>query len=682
MPGYNPGITVSPLQTSARTLILGVDPAGWIVQHDRTSEVVAVANGSLLGAHLSDVVALPALAQPPLAAVLDAVAGGREATAALAISVGGAAPVEAVVSVQPMRGSDPALAALVIFRLPPGADERFPGPAVLRDALLEDAFGQIGITLDLDQMACKLVNIVVPHFCNSASLLVFESLVSACEPHREGGDSPLRRLATASDVPDSAWEAAFPVGEVFCYPPETPQRECLDERKPVRIVTISAGKAAEVARSWSRGPMGGILAGSSMLLLPVMAADSALGLITCVRRAGFREFDACDAGLGMEFASRAAIYIDNARRYSRERTTSLTLQRSLLPTGLSTPSSVQIGHRYLPGSQLIEVGGDWYDAIALPGARAALVVGDVVGHGVHAAAAMGRLRTAIQTLARLELPPADSLQHLDELMEDMGVLEPHFATCVYAVYDAVSGTCEVASAGHLPPLLVAPDGTSAFLDVDPAPPLGIGDGLTRSSTFDIEDGSLLVLYTDGLVERQGTDIDEGLARLQAVFGPGSATRPVDELCAAVLASAYDQPQHDDIAVLIARLNRLDPRQHASFDLPAELTAVSRARSLTAAPLDRWDLTSLLPATQLLVSELVTNAIRYTQGPVTLRLIHEGSLVCEVHDTSPALPRLRHADTDDECGRGLEIVSQISHRWGARRTANGKVVWCEQQRPNT
>src|SRR5262249_42481060 len=230
--------------------------------------------------------------------------------------------------------------------------------------------------------------------------------------------------------------------------------------------------------------------------------------------AGFPPPDASTTETGMELAPRAAISPDTARRYSRERATALTLQRSMLPTGLSAPCSVEVRHRYLPGSQLIEVGGDWYESISLPGARVALVVGDVAGHGVRAAVTMGRLRTAIQTLAMLELSPIESLQQLNELMRMLGVLEPHFATCAYAVYDAVQGTCEVASAGHLPPLLVRPDGSSEFLDVSPAPPLGVGEGIIRSRTFEIEDGSLFVLYTDGLVESRDRDIDDGLNRLR------------------------------------------------------------------------------------------------------------------------------------------------------------------------
>jgi serine phosphatase RsbU (regulator of sigma subunit) len=654
------------------------------VQHDRNSEEILAppAGETLLGSHLRDLVTTPAVADPPLSGLLEAAHAGREATAVITVRTRRFDPVDAVVTIQPMRGNDKSISALVIMRMPPPSDEQFLDPALMRHALLDDTFRQIGATLDLDQMARGLINIVVPHFSNSAGLLVLESLVAADETpaYQVDGSHLLRRVAVATDDADPRWDAAFPTGEVLRYPPGTPYTECMDTSKPVRTVNFGDENVLEMAESWLRRPVVKLLSGTSMLLLPLNARDTTLGFIVCNRRAGFRPFDAYDTEIGMEFASRAAIFLDNARRYSRERATALTLQRSLLPTGLSSPSSVEVRHRYLPGSQLIEVGGDWYESIALPGARVALVVGDVAGHGVRAAVTMGRLRTAIQTLAMLELPPAESLQQLNELMQTMGAREPHFATCAYAVYDAVQGICEVASAGHLPPLLVPPAGGAQYLDVAPAPPLGVGEGLVHSRTFEIQDGSLLVLYTDGLVESRGRDIDDGLHRLQSVFSPGMQQRPVEELCKAILAGAYADQQRDDIAILIARLGRIDGRQLAAWVLPGELTSPGEARALASEPLTRWGLTGLLATTQLLVSELVTNAIRYTRGPVTLRLILERTLTCEIADTSAALPRMRFAAGDDECGRGLQIVSQLSLRWGARRTPSGKVVWCEQQLP--
>ncbi len=554
---YRSEITALLSHTSARTLIIGIDQAGRINQHDRSSlEILAPPGEALIGAHLSDLVTAPAEPGSPLQGLLDAARSGREATAVLTLRTGRSDPVDAVVSIQPMRGSDDVISALVIMRMPPPADEQFLDPALMRHALLDDTFRQIGATLDLDQMARGLINIVVPHFCNSAGLLMLESMVAADEPpdYRVDGSHLLRRLAVASDDDDPRLDAAFPTGEVLRYPPGTPYTECLDTGKPVRTTSVENNSALKIARSWRRRPVAKLLAGTSMLLLPLQAHEVLLGFIVCTRRAGFRPFDAYDTEIGMEFASRAAIYLDNARRYSRERATALTLQRSMLPTGLSAPCSVEVRHRYLPGSQLIEVGGDWYESISLPGARVALVVGDVAGHGVRAAVTMGRLRTAIQTLAMLELSPTESLQQLNDLMRILGVLEPHFATCVYAVYDAVQGTCEVASAGHLPPLLVRPDGNSEFLDVSPAPPLGVGEGIIRSRTFEIEDGSLFVLYTDGLVESRDRDIDDGLNRLRGLFGPESASAPGG-------GTVQGHPRR--------RLRRPAARRHSGADGPAE-----------------------------------------------------------------------------------------------------------------
>jgi serine phosphatase RsbU (regulator of sigma subunit)/anti-sigma regulatory factor (Ser/Thr protein kinase) len=666
-----------------RTLILGVDQAGRIVQHDRNAqEILAPASGTLLGTHLSELVVGTTVAGMPLNSLLEAAKAGREATAVLTLRSQRSSPIDTVVTLQPMRGGNGCPSALAILRMPPPSVEQFLDPALMRHALLDETFRQIGATLDLDQMARGLINIVVPHFCNSAGLLLLESLVAADEsaPPQGDGSHLMRRMAVTTDNNDPDWDATFPTGEVLRYPPGTPYTECMNTGKPVREPTMTTADVVKIAESWLRRPVAKLLSGTSMLLLPLNARGSTLGFIVCTRRKGFRAFDAYDTEIGMEFASRAAIFIDNARRYNRERATALTLQRSLLPTGLNAPSSVEVRHRYLPGSQLIEVGGDWYESILLPGSRVALVVGDVAGHGVRAAVTMGRLRTAIQTLAMLELPPAESLEQLNELMQKIGDREPHFATCAYAIYDAVTGTCEVASAGHLPPLLVRPDGSSEFLDVAPAPPLGVGEGLISSRTFEIEDGSMFVLYTDGLVESRGQDIDDGLGRLQKVFTAESVAGSMEDLCKAILAGAYAEQHRDDIAVLVARLARIDGSKQASWTLPGETTAAREARVLVAEPLEKWDLASMLGTTQLLASELVTNAIRYSEGPVRLRLIKEDRLVCEVFDNSFAVPRLRQAAGDDERGRGLQIVSRLSLRWGTRRTPTGKVVWCEQALP--
>jgi len=676
--------------SSVRTLILGIDYDGRIVQHDRTApRILAREPEELLGAQLSDLAASTQTnasgirAADAISGLLDAIRSDREGSAMLTIETRDGPQAEAVVTVHPMRAGGTSLAALAMLKIPVPNAERFVDPAVMRKQMLDDTFTRIGDTLDIDHLARELIDALVPAFCNTGELLLLESLIGNDElpAHGPGGETQLRRIALTHDRKDPAWEAAFPTGEILRYPEPSPYYRCMETGQPILEANITDSQAAKIAKAWRRRPVGKLLSGASMMLLPLFGHGSTmLGFFACIRQEGFRRFDAYDGQIGRDFASKASVFIDNARRFNREHATALTLQRSMLPTGLSAPSSVEVKHRYLPGSKLIEVGGDWYESIALPGGRVALVVGDVAGHGVRAAVTMGRLRTAIQTLAMLELTPTESLIQLDELMHTLGEREPHFATCAYAVYDAVSGECEVAVAGHLPPLLVHPDGSNELLDVPPCPPLGVGDGEVESRRFMVEDGSLFVLYTDGLVENKGTDISDGLDRLQAIFGPGSPEKPLEDLCKATLDGVYSDQERDDIAVLIARLRRLPAENYATWTFPPKLTSVREARSVIREPMERWGLADLIPTTELLVSELVTNAMRYSRGDVTLRLVNERALVCEVLDGSGALPRLRQANGDDENGRGLQVVRQLAKRWGARRTATGKVVWCEQPLP--
>ncbi len=613
-----------------------------------------------------------------LSGMIEATRSDRQSTAVLTLRTANRSLVDAVVTVEPIRSADPELFAQVTMRIPAPAAERFIDPALMRNALLDGAVRRIGGALDIDQLAPELVNILVPHFCNSAGMLMLESLLGDGddEDTTRGGNQFVRRLAIAFDDGDQGWSATFPIGEILRYPPNSIYTKCLDTSTPVSTVMTDEA-ATELATAWLRTPVAGLISGTSMLALPIKVGDSMLGFFICIRRQGFHRFDAYDTEIGMEFASRAALFVDGARRYSRERATALTLQRSMLPTGLSHPASVDVRHRYLPGSKLIEVGGDWYESIALPGGRVALVVGDVAGHGVRAAVTMGRLRTAIKTLTMLELPPAETLQRLDDLMHEIGVFEPHFATCVYAVYDSVDGTCEVASAGHLPPLLVRPDGTNEFLerlagaaarhrcepDRQPHP----ADRRRHAARH--------VHRRPGRAPHRGHRSRPGTPASK-VFGPGALEQSLDELCREALADVYGDHQRDDIAILVAKLSRISQDRHTSWRLASKLTAAKRARSLIRSPLRRWGLADLIPLAELAVSELVTNAVRYAQGTIGLRLVFESGLFIEVLDDSAAVPRLRHADEDDERGRGLQVVSQLAHRWGTRRAGAGKVVWCE------
>src|SRR5580692_8718917 len=690
-----PPVTVSPTASpSVRTLILGIDRTGRIVQHDRTApKILARSSDDLLGVNLADITATqpkdggtPVSPDPNaifvVASLLEAIKSDREANDMLSIALADGTIASSVVTARPMSAGGSDVAAFVILQIPIPSGERFIEPGLMREVLLRDSGPSDEDTLDFSDLAKKMTAQLVPAFCTAAEVLVLESLIGDNEvpAHGPDADVPLRRLHVKHDRENPAWQAAFPVGEILRYPGGSPYSRCIETGAPVLELAVSAESAKKLARAWRRKPVSGLLSETSMLLLPAISKGTVVGLFCCFREAGTRRFDRYDMEMAMDFATRQAVFFDHATRYNREHATALTLQRAMLPTGLTYPSSIEVKHRYLPGSELVEVGGDWYESIKLPGARVALVVGDVAGHGVRAAVTMGRLRTAIQTLAMLELSPPESLQQLDELMHTLGEREPHFATCAYAVYDAVSGECEVAVAGHLPPLLVYPDGTNKYLDVPPSPPLGVGDGEVESRHFTIEDGSLFVLYTDGLVENKGQDISDGLARLRGIFGPGSPTRPLEDLCKATLDGVYSDEQRDDIAVLIARLRRLPEENYASWTYSPKLTSVREARAAIAEPMKRWGLEDLIPTTELLVSELVTNAVRYSRGDVTLRLVNERALVCEVLDNSAALPRLRQANGEDENGRGLQVVRQLSQRWGARRTPTGKVVWCEQPLP--
>jgi serine phosphatase RsbU (regulator of sigma subunit)/anti-sigma regulatory factor (Ser/Thr protein kinase) len=668
-------------------MILGIDRDGTIVQHDRSApKVLSRPSEDLLGIPLRDITANPSdpATEFAVGTVLDAVRSDRETNTVLSIALGDGVSAEAVVTAKPMQTGASDLSAFVIMQVAMPSDERFVDPALIRDILLRDNNFDQEDTLDFSELAKKMTAQLVPAFCSTAEILILESLIGDNEipVAQPAEDIALRRLDVRHDKGVKGWGSAFPIGEILRFPGDSPYIRCLETRAPVLEQSFSPDSAKKLARTWRRKPVDKLFSDISLLVIPAIHRGTVLGLFCCFREAGTRRFDPYDLEMAMEYATRSAVFFNHATRYNREHATALTLQRAMLPTGLTAPSSVQVKHRYLPGSQLVEVGGDWYESIRLPGARVALVVGDVAGHGVRAAVTMGRLRTAIQTLAKLELPPAESLQQLDELMLTIGEREPHFATCAYAIYDCVTGEIELAVAGHVPPLLVNPDGSNRYLDeFNPCPPLGVGNGVVDTSVIPVEDGSLFVLYTDGLVESRDRDISEGLDRLAQSFGEGAPEKDLEDLCKTALDNVYSDAERDDIAVLIAKLRRIPEDHRVSFELEPELSSVRHARTLVRDPLKRWGLEDLIDSSELLVSELVTNAIKYAKGQVLLRLILEpDSLTCEVHDSSPALPRVLQVDRDAENGRGLHVVSQIANRWGARRATAGKVVWCEQQVP--
>ncbi|MES5820335.1 SpoIIE family protein phosphatase [Streptomyces sp. RG80] len=517
-----------------------------------------------------------------------------------------------------------------------------------RLSMVNEAGLRIGTTLDITRTSQELADFAVEHFADRVTVDLLDSALHGHDVPTP--DPPLLRRTAQRPA------AAEPPPHT--YPEGSPAARALATGEPSRD--------------------------RSTLVVPLRARGTTLGVARFVRDRTPDPYDDEDLLHAQEIAARAAVAVDNARRYTHARATALTLQRSLLQQNLPQQSAVEVACRYLPAGDRLGVGGDWYDVIPLSGARVALVVGDVVGHGIHAAATMGRLRTAVRTLADIDLPPDELLTHLDDIVirlsaEAAGGPDDEAAgdigaTCLYAVYDPVSRRCTLARAGHVLPVLVTRDGTVDLLDLPPGPPLGLGGLPFEAAEVDLAEGSLLALYTDGLIEARDHDVETGLDLLrEALARPGPS---LEATCDTVLEALLPALPDDDVALLLARTHALGVRQVATWDLESDPAAVSRARADVARQLRVWGLEELDFTTELVVSELVTNAIRYGRPPIQLRLIHDHGLLCEVSDAGGTTPHLRRARTLDEGGRGLLLVAQLAEHWGTRHASHGKTVWAE------
>ncbi|UYQ60776.1 SpoIIE family protein phosphatase [Streptomyces peucetius] len=541
--------------------------------------------------------------------------------------------------------------------------------------ILYDAGTRIGTTLDVVRTAEELSRAAVPRFADFVTVELLNPVLHGDEP--SGAPTEMRRAALTGVSADHPFQ---PVGDVIRFlAPATPMAQALAAGHAVLEADLT------VAESWrAQDPEG---AGNalaygvhSLVTAPLQARGVVLGMVNFWRSQREERFGEEDLHFADELAARAAVAIDNARRFTREHTMAETLQRSLLPHVLPSQGALDVAHRYLPAHA--RVGGDWFDVIPLPGARVALVVGDVVGHGLHAAATMGRLRTAVHNFSTLDLPPDELLSRLDELVGRIDLEEGEAgegitgATCLYAIYDPVSGLCTLSTAGHLPPALVRPDGSVEFLQVPVSPPLGLGGFPFESAELRLPEGSRLVLYTDGLVEHRERDLDAGLEMLRSVLA-GRPDRTPEETCEAVFDAMLPASRRDDIALMVARTRLLEEDRIASWDVPRDPAAVAPVRSACSRQLDAWGLEEAGFTTELVLSELITNAIRYGSEPIRVRLLYERNLICEVSDGSSTSPHLRRAGITDEGGRGLFLVAQLAARWGTRYTPTGKVIWTEQ-----
>ncbi|MGW2253970.1 SpoIIE family protein phosphatase [Kitasatospora sp. NPDC001660] len=557
--------------------------------------------------------------------------------------------------------------------------------------LLYDAGVRIGTTLDVTRTAEELAQVAVPRFADFVTVDLLEPVLQGEEP--SGAATEMRRAAL---VGLEGAHPLHPVGELVRLVAPHPAVAAGRRAVLVRDLSTSDGWRAPDPEGARRVVDHGM---HSLVAVPLRARGVMLGMVDFWRANASPPFEEEDVPIAEELAVRAAVCIDSARRYTREHTTAVTLRRSLLPRRVPEQTALEVAYRYLPARA--GVGGDWLDVIPLSGARVALVVGDVVGHGLRAAANMGRLRVAVHNFSTLDLPPDELLGHLDELVAKIAAEEaagengPGItgATCQYVIYDPVAGQVAAATAGHPALAVVRPDGTAAFPPLPISPPLGLGVGLPfESAELTVPEGARLVLFTDGLIEARDRDPDAGLEALRgALAGPD---RTPEATCAAVMEAMLPARPRDDIALMVARARRLDPAQVAEWDVPRDPAAVAPVRNACVRRLTDWDLGEIAFAAELILSELITNAVRYGAEPITVRLLHNvpiggnprpdaaggaatGALICEVSDGSSTSPHLRRAKDTDEGGRGLFLVAQFAERWGTRYTHTGKVIWTEQ-----
>ncbi|GHD86067.1 SpoIIE family protein phosphatase [Streptomyces naganishii] len=417
-----------------------------------------------------------------------------------------------------------------------------------RLALIADASARIGTTLDLERTARELAEVAVPELADVAAVDLLEAVVAGRRSSLGPAEpAVIRALAVRAEHSADALEAADPPGQIATYGPDRLVTECVRTGRPVLVALVKDEDLARIARSPEAAVLLDRVGVHSYLAVPLIARGEVLGALDLKRTRNPQPFSEDDVLLARELAARAAVQIDNARWYQNARDTALTLQRSLLPRHPSVTGGLEVASRYQPAGATTEVGGDWFDVIPLEDDKTALVVGDVMGSGISAAATMGRLRTATKALASLDLDPARLLEHLDRITDG---LDHSIATCLYAVHDPRTRQCRIANAGHLPPARIRVGRPPELLDLPTGVPLGVGGIPFSTTTFDLEPGDQLVLYTDGLVETRRHPLDERLQTLLTLLD--DPARPLEELCDLLLRTLHQPDNHDDVALLVAR----------------------------------------------------------------------------------------------------------------------------------
>ncbi|MFI1736597.1 SpoIIE family protein phosphatase [Streptomyces sioyaensis] len=594
------------------------------------------------------------------------------------------AQVPAPAGPPPARSAHPGESGEVAAARQAGGDRlRFIGAATRR----------IARGIDLDEIVLGLCRATVPTFADAILVYLRDPLPVGDErptgpvvlrlrrtdripeePDTNGGRLPM--LPAQPDLGPAMGGSAAELAEVQ---PGGPLAEVLRGVRPL----FGEAQAARTALPELLGPDPRLPGGHRVILAPLRGRRRVIGAAVFLRRPDRPAFEPDDLLVAAQLATHTALGVDKAVLYGREAYIADALQRTMLPDSLPQPTGVRLASRYLPAAETARVGGDWYDAIPLPGSRVALVVGDVMGHSMTSAAIMGQLRTTAQTLAGLDLPPQEVLHHLDEQAQRLGT--DRMATCMYAVYDPVAHRITIANAGHPPPVMLHRGGRAEVLRVPSGAPIGVGGVDFEAVELDAPAGATLVLYTDGLVESRIRDVWTGIEQLRERLAEtarltGPNPPPLEPMCDEVLDMLGPGDRDDDIALLAARFDGIAPSDVAYWYLDPKAQTAGQARRLARRALARWGLDELTDQLELLVSEVVTNAVRYAERPITLRLLRTDVLRCEVGDDVPQLPRLRQARPSDEGGRGLYLVNRMARRWGATRLSMGKVVWFELSMP--
>jgi hypothetical protein len=414
---------------------------------------------------------------------------------------------------------------------------------------LSEAAARIGSSLDLAQTAAEVAEAAVPGFADLTIIYAAERLLAADELAPPPAGAAVRRLAArrVGQPPDVA-DKLMRTGEVLVLGPDTPGSQAMTAGGPVLFDHLDGETARRIGRYGSGKTVTDY---TSYMAMPLIARNVVVGCAIFGRTPASPAFNPGDVALAGELASRAAVCIDNARLYDQERRTAAALQQGLLPGQPHVPDGLEVAHRYLPVGASV-IGGDWHDIVPLSGGRAALIVGDAMGHGPEAATVMVQLRTAAHTLADLDLPPEQVLRRLDKMASEIAAAP--FATCIYAVIDPLGGNCEIVQAGHLPPALVPPGGAAVMLDLPPGLPLGLGAESFQATQLDLAPGTTLALYTDGLVESRTRTIDAGLAALCHELGrvlaePGTTLRDAGD----AVTQELRHHREDDITLVLARI---------------------------------------------------------------------------------------------------------------------------------